>query len=470
MTLLITFFTCGATRGSQPGQAASPKSTVKNVILMIADGAGFNTFAAASCYEFGEPGKEVYDTFPAEYACYTQSADPDGIVRPYDPHAFWKDFRYAKTSYTDSSAAATALYTGVKTYDEAVSVGIDFQPLKTIFEIAHETGRATGVVTSVLLSDATPACAAAHDRNRRNFSAITSQMIHGPTLQVIMGCGDPDAVDMKAAINRHIKTQFDYVGGETTWESLKSGTAGGDLPWRLIRSKAEFDSLAAGTDTPRRVIGVPPCGWNLQQDRPGDPKANAFVVPMRPDVPKLSTMTTGSLNVLSKNLHGFCLIIEGGAIDNAAHSNQRGRLVEEMIDFNEAVRATVTWIESNSNWDETLLIITADHETGNIWGPNSGVESVTPFDPIATKGKGEMPLFRFHSANHTNTLVPVFAKGSGSGMLAKMVHGQDPVYGAYVDNTDIFKVMNTAIRGKMPAAKPAPRPSNQTLADQPHRE
>jgi alkaline phosphatase len=451
MGLLITILASGGLESSNSDTQAH--RTAKNVILMIADGAGFNTFAAASCYEYGEPGKEVYDSFPVKYACYTQSADSDGRVRPYDPQVFWKDFRYAKTSYTDSSAAATALYTGVKTYDEAVSVGIDFQPLKTIFEIAHETGRATGVVTSMPLSDGTPACAAAHDRNRRNFSAIVSQMIHGPTLQVIMGCGDPDVVNMNAAINRHIKTRFDYVGGETMWEALKAGTAGGDFPWKLIRSKAEFESLAAGTDAPSRVIGIPPCGWNIQQDRPGDPKADAFAVPMRPDVPTLATMTTGSLNVLAKNPQGFCLMIEGGAVDNAAHSNQRGRLIEEMIDFGEAVRATVAWIESHSSWDETLLIVTADHETGNIWGQNSGAGSVTPFDPIVSNGKGEMPLFRFHSANHTNTLVPVFAKGAGSEVLAKMVRGQDPVYGAYVDNTDIFSIMKAAITGKMPAAK-----------------
>jgi alkaline phosphatase len=455
--LLITILVYGEWQdsmgNSQPRQAASPNRTAKNVILMIADGAGFNTFAAASCYEFGEPGKEVYDSFPVKYACYTQSADPNGRVRPYDPEAFWKDFRYAKTSYTDSSAAATALYTGVKTYDEAISVGIDFQPLKTIFEIAHETGRTTGVVTSMPLSDATPACAAAHNKNRHNFLAIASQMIHEPTLQVIMGCGDPDAVNMGAAINRHIKTRFDYVGGETTWESLKAGTAGGDFPWKLIRSKAEFESLAVSIDTPRRLIGIPPCGWNLQQNRPGDAKAGAFVVPMRQDVPTLATMTAGSLNILAKNPEGFCLMIEGGAVDNAAHSKQAGRLIEEMIDFNQAVRTSVAWVESHSNWNETLLIITADHETGNVWGPNSGVGSTTPFDPLVSNGKGVMPLLRFHSANHTNTLVPVFSKGAGSEVLDKLIRGQDPVYGVYVDNTDIFMVMNAAITGIVPTAK-----------------
>ena len=461
--LCIFFLACGRMPDAKGGSflsAASPgKGAAKNIILMLADGSGFNTFAAASCYEHGEPGKEVFNAFPVKYASYTQSADADGRVRPYDAESFWKDFGYAKTSYTDSAAAATALFTGVKTYDRAISVGIDFKPLKTIFEIAHESGRSSGVVTTSTLYDASPACAAAHSKSRLNYADISSQMILGSTLDVIMGCGDPDRADPKAASNRSSTTPFDYVGGESTWEALKAGSAGGNNPWTLIRSKEAFTALAAGTDAPRRVIGIPAGGADAQQDRPGDLMADAFVVPMRPDVPTLATMTTGALNVLAKNPKGFCLMIEGGSIDHAAHYNRKGRLIEEQVDFNEAVRTAVAWVESRSSWDETLLIVTADHETGNVWGPNSGKTSEIPFDPVACNGKGKMPLFRFHSGNHTNTLVPVYAKGAGAAVFAQMVRDHDPVYGPYIDNTDVFSVMNAAITGKKPVAKKPVEPA-----------
>jgi alkaline phosphatase len=70
-----------------------------------------------------------------------------------------------------------------------------------------------------------------------------------------------------------------------------------------------------------------------------------------------------------------------------------------------------------------------------------------------------MPLFRFHSGNHTTTLVPIFAKGTGADVLLRLVRGQDPVYGAHVDNTDIFGIMNAAITRKMPTESRSVEPS-----------
>ena len=92
-----------------PIASAAP---AKNVILMISDGAGFNTFDCASYYQHGHRGKQVYDEFPIRLGCTTYSADnQDG----YEPDKFWSDFRYARKRPTDSAATATALYTGAKT-------------------------------------------------------------------------------------------------------------------------------------------------------------------------------------------------------------------------------------------------------------------------------------------------------------------------------------------------------------------
>ncbi len=83
-------------------------------------------------------------------------------------------------------------------------------------------------------------------------------------------------------------------------------------------------------------------------------------------------MTKAALNVLDDDPNGFFIMIEGGAVDWAAHANQSGRLIEEMNDFNKSIEAVIRWIDTNSNWNETLVIITADHETGHLTGPGSG--------------------------------------------------------------------------------------------------
>ena len=82
-------------------------------------------------------------------------------------------------------------------------------------------------------------------------------------------------------------------------------------------------------------------------------------------------MSKAAINCLDKNPKGFYLMIEGGAVDWANHANQPARMVEEQIDFVEAVEAVAGWVETHGGWDETLLILTADHECGLLWGPES---------------------------------------------------------------------------------------------------
>jgi alkaline phosphatase len=195
-------------------------------------------------------------------------------------------------------------------------------------------------------------------------------------------------------------------------------------------------------------MGIPQVGGTLQSDRGGDPDAAPFAVPLVPTVPTLATMTRGAINVLSRNPNGFFLMVEGGAVDQASHSNRAGRMIEEMIDFTAAVEAVVQWVEAHSNWDETLLIVTADHETGFLWGPDAGATSDMlhfPWDPVQNNGKGKMPGCRYYSKYHTGSLVPLFAKGRGAELFDGLVQGKDPMRGPYVDDTDVFKVMNASM-------------------------
>jgi alkaline phosphatase len=143
-------------------------------------------------------------------------------------------------------------------------------------------------------------------------------------------------------------------------------------------------------------------------------------------------MTTGALNVLAKNDEGFFLMVEGGAVDWAGHANQTTRVVEEQVEFNEAVETIDAWVAANSSWDETLVIITADHETGYLTGPGAD-PTWTPM----TGQAGSLPNVSWHSGDHTNALVPLFAKGAGSALLESRATSWDRVRGAYLDNTDI---------------------------------
>lgn len=96
----------------------------------------------------------------------------------------------------------------------------------------------------------------------------------------------------------------------------------------------------------------------------------------------------------------------------------------------------IDWVETNSNWRETLLIVTADHETGYLEGPGA--------NPVWTKmtgQAGQMPNQSWNSGDHTNQLVPVYAKGAGSKELERLAVGKDPVRGAYLDNTDLANLL-----------------------------
>lgn len=163
---------------------------------------------------------------------------------------------------------------------------------------------------------------------------------------------------------------------------------------------------------------------------------------MNDNVPNLSTMTKAALNVLDNDTDGFFLMVEGGAVDWAAHANQTGRMIEEQIDFNRAVDAVVAWVNKNSNWTETLVIVTADHETGMLYGPGSGVvDGVARYTPVVDNGRGNLPGVSWNSNEHSNALVPLYARGFGAQYFNRYTQGSDPVRGSYIDNTNIAQAI-----------------------------
>jgi alkaline phosphatase len=440
-------------------QPADPSLHGKNVILVIGDGMGFNAALAADFY-LGK--KLAWEGFPFSMAVatYPASADdnsPTDQMRGkssvgYDPVAAWNDTAYLRIGATESSAAATAMATGFKTYNKSIGMGMKSDTLRNLVEIAKSLGKSAGVVTTVPFSHATPAGFVTHNRSRSEYKEIARDMILKSRCDVIMGTGNPAFDNNGLPLVKKWETTK-YVGDSALWVQLVKGSGnqtrfvferrdytvkdcngdGFPDPWTVVQSLDGFRKLENG-NTPVRVLGCPGVHSSLQVSRKmekGETKdSSPFATPFVKTVPTLAEMALGALNVLDNNPKGFFLMIEGGAIDWAEHDNQKGRTIEEVEDLDAAVKAVIAWVNSHSNWEETIVIVTADHETGYLWGG-------LPFMPIGDKGRGKLPAMKFNAPDHTNSLVPLFAKGAGSELLINSASGSDPVRGPYIQNTDI---------------------------------
>ncbi|MEM1105370.1 MAG: alkaline phosphatase [Pseudomonadota bacterium] len=493
-------------------QAAPGAGEAKNVILMVSDGIGFNGWLAADYYQ-GLAGRQSYQITrpggaqPLVFGMTHDALNPvdaagalvaeggsaaDAVRQGYDPATRWQRFEatflndfapvaQAYTSYTDSAASGTALMTGQKTVNGRINMDWSGQvAFPAIGQIALDQGRAVGVVASVMASHATPASVISHNRSRNNYEEIFAEML-ASDLAVIMGAGHPFYNANGAPLGPGDTPDFQYVGGEETMDALTR--PGGIDGVTFIDAKAQFEALALSEAPPRRVVGIARSSSTLQAARQGLASADTpSGMALNPAVPDLATMGLGALNVLSQNREGFFLMIEGGAVDWMGHANSMPRFIEEQIDFNAAVDAVIAWVEDNSSWEETLLIVTSDHECGGIWGlgtwtnseggpvaTDREVESLLAarFDPaedafndflaVQDRGAGALPGYQFASGNHTNELVPLWALGRGAAAFAgsarrdaKAAELWGAPYGwsgLFVDNTDVFSVMEAALTG-----------------------
>ncbi|MER3328137.1 MAG: alkaline phosphatase, partial [Candidatus Kapaibacterium sp.] len=280
----------------------------------------------------------------------------------YNSGLTYSDSLWRNLSPTGSGAAATAIASGRKTYNASIGMDIYFKPLKSIAEKAKELGKSAGLVTSVPFTHATPASFASHNVHRDNYEEIAREMIKS-NIDVIFGCGHPEFDDNG---NRIDSQDYKYVGGKEFWKSFISNKKYGR---RLITKLSEFEKLLMNP-TEDKLLGLPQVHTTLQAGREGDVNASPNKVPFNKSIPSLKLMTKTALSSLNQNPRGFFLMVEGGAVDWAAHTNHSGRMIEELNSFNKAVESVVKWVETNSNWDETLLIVTSDHETGYLTGVN----------------------------------------------------------------------------------------------------
>ncbi|WP_447555975.1 alkaline phosphatase [Vreelandella sp. EE22] len=451
--------------------ALAQENSAKNVILMITDGAGIETFRAASYYRHGALGHEVYDDFDTRLFTATHplnaSTEPtmsdEGAIT-FDPAELWSDelvegvgyegkladypgyfagYNYTREDFTDSAAAGTALASGNKTYNSAINWSNNDEALKHIGEYVVDSGRSLGVVSSVQLSHATPAAFLGHNANRNEYAALGEEIINTGLASVVFGAGHPYFDEAGNDVDEPEERAFRYVGGQATWERLVNG----ETDYQLVESREDFEALAEGRLTLEgdKVMGVAQNNATLQFNRPGVAAGELLH-----NVPSLPIMTRGALEVLKNNDEGFFLMVEGGAVDWAAHANNLARLIEEQIDFNEAVEAAVEWVEANSSFDETLIIVTTDHGNGLLQGPDSDQDA---YSPILNQGAGALPLVRWHSDNHTRELVPLYAQGVGAGFFTDVAQRDDglAIYDVddasryWVDNTEVFRAAMNAL-------------------------
>ena len=255
---------------------------------------------------------------------------------------------------TDSAAAATAMATGVKVHNMVVSVASpgDGSPLRTALELAQAGGRSTGLVTTTDISDATPAAFAAHRPSRTDHAGIDDDYLARSRPNVLFGGGK-------------------FLAGA---EAMRAGYA-------VVRDRAEMTSL--DTESNDRVAGL--FGTeNLPYEADGTG-----------GLPPLSEMTDVALRILDNNPAGFFLMVEGGRIDHGSHANDIGRTISETIALSDAVEVAVEWARTHT---DTLIVVTADHETGGLrlLGPSAA---------------GVVPAVSWSGTRHTAATVPFYARG-----------------------------------------------------------
>jgi len=280
---------------------------------------------------------------------------------------------YSADNYiTDSGAGGTALATGVKTKNASIGVDAAGKPVTSILEMAEQRGLSTGLVATSTITHATPASFIAHTSNRSKYADIALDFLH-TDIDVFIGGG-----------YNHFARRADSLN---LLDSLKARGyfVARDLKDVDIPSTNRLAALLADEHMPSMIKG----------------RGN-----MLPDATEMA------LKILKRNKSGFFIMIEGSQIDWGGHDNDAPYIVAEMVDFDNAVGKALQFASKNG---ETLVIVTADHETGGF-----GITGGSIVTGEVTGG--------FVTKDHTATMVPVFAYGPGS-----------EIFTGVQENTEIFR-------------------------------
>lgn len=364
-----------------------------------------------SCFTFGSYGQEEYkdpknrslnEVYPGgsfyEVQNYSQPkskkqpkniilmiGDGMGLAQVYSGmtanggHLFLENFKtigfsktYSSDNYiTDSAAGGTALSSGIKTYNGAIGVGPDKKPVANIREMAEQKGLKTGLISTSAITHATPASFIAHVDSRGSYEDIALDFLK-TNIDVFIGGG--------------IKNFEQRKDGKNLSQELK------DKGYQVLYSIEEIQKVKSG-----KLAGLTAPEHNKPM-----PERGEILVPA----------TQTAINLLSQSKKGFFLMVEGSQIDFIAHKNETSGVVLEMLDFDRAIGAALKFAASNG---ETLVIVTADHETGGM---------------TINGGDFGKVIAKYSTGGHTGIAVPVFAFGPGADQFT-----------GFMENTDIAKKM-----------------------------
>ena len=293
------------------------KPHVKNVILMIGDGMGFEILTLARYYSLSILRSDLYIFEVARLGStgYVTTHSLDYLV-------------------TDSAAAGTALATGFKTNNGMISVLPNGMSLETVLERAQKLGKSVGLVTTTRITHATPAAFASHVVSRGMENEIAVQLIYHK-VNVLLGGG----------LRHFIPKEVPGSKRKDSRDLIKEAKA---LGYLIVRNRTQL--LAVDPSRTRLLLGLFSLSHMAYEiDRKGTGQ------------PSLAEMTKKAIEILSRDKDGFFLMVEGGRIDHACHANDAAAAIMDTLAFDEAVKVALDFAKRDG---ETLVIITADHDTG----------------------------------------------------------------------------------------------------------
>lgn len=318
----------------------------RSVIFVNGDGMAAAHREAARLDQVGFEGELAMDSLGVTGLQTTDPRDPEDTV-------------------TDSAAAASAWATGVKTYNGAISVDVDGNPLPTIGAEAREAGLATGLVTTAQVTDATPAAFFSNSVDRSAQDDIARQYLEVTRPQVVLGGGEdwwlPAGVE---GTYPPLGETDDPEVSRSTQGDLVAEAEG--LGYTYVDTAAEF--AAADSD---KLLGLFANEEMFQQRPEGEGDEFDPVVP-------LADMASKALDVLSEDEDGFFLLIEEEGVDEMSHDNNGTRMLEAMRSLEAAVDVARAYVAEHP---DTLLIVTGDHECGGLT-----IEDVDPADESGPGG------------------------------------------------------------------------------------
>lgn len=418
--LVVAGATSATAAGHEGGQPSSASDRPKNVIFIMGDGMGPAHREAGRLHLDGLNGSLAMDSLPVTGVSETTPDDPKAVV-------------------TDSAAGATAWSTGVSTYNGAIATSPDGQALPFLGQQAKEAGKATGLVTTSQVTDASPAAFFSSVPDRDEQSDIAKQYLEVSQPDVILGGGED------RWLPAGIPGAFpDAPAADPTEES--AGTQGDliseakGLGYDYVTSPEALE--ASSSD---KLLGLFANEEMFQQKAEGEGDVYEPVVPL-PD------MTSKALDVLSEDEDGFFLFVEEEAIDEFSHANNGTQMLKGLDQLDKTVAVAQAFVKDHP---DTLLVVTADHECGGLTvedldsasnsdesGPggtyNSTAGETTSGEdgPFTIAGSDKQFVLDWTTGGHTGVPVPVLAQGPLSDHLA----------GTY-RNTAIHDVLAAALLG-----------------------